>query len=256
LRTTSNVWDTQTFMRILATLALACAALHSQAVEKFSYDVEWRLVTAGRTELTWEQGSGGFKGQLAVRSAGLVSRLFKVNDIYDASGSHDLCATETRLQAEEGGRKRDTVVQWKGTKSHYVERDLLKNQVALEKDLDVPPCVHDVLAALAKLRTLRTLGPGQTATLPISDGKKFVMARVDGQERERVSTKLGQFQTIRYEAFLFNEVLFKRSARLLIWISDDARRIPVQVQVRMRIHIGNVTFQLDKVEPPVEGLKK
>jgi len=256
LRSTPDVCHTQTFMRFLVTLALASAALGAQTSEKFSFDVEWRLITAGRTDLTWEQGAGGFTGQLALRSTGLVSRLFKVNDIYDARGSHELCATETRLQAEEGDRKRDTLVRWNGTKSHYLERDLLKNKVVLEQNLDVPPCVHDVLAALAKLRSLRTLGPGQSATLPISDGKKFVMARIDGQERERVSTKLGQFQTIRYEAFLFNEVLFKRSARLLIWISDDERRIPVQVQVRMRIHIGNVTFQLDKVEPPVVGLKK
>lgn len=243
-------------MRLLASLALACSALSAQSPEKFSFDVEWRLITAGRTDLTWQHTKSGFKGQLALRTAGLVSRLFKVNDIYDASGSSELCAQETRLQAEEGAKKRDTVVRWTGSKSRYVERDLLRNQIALEKELDVPPCVHDILAALARLRSLRTLGPGQTATIPISDGKTFVMARVDGQERERVSTKLGEFQTIRYEAFLFNEVLFKRSARLLIWISDDARRIPVQVQVRMRIHIGNVTFRLDKVEPPIEGLKK
>jgi hypothetical protein len=120
----------------------------------------------------------------------------------------------------------------------------------------MPGCVHDVVGALAKLRMLRSLQPGQSTTLPVSDGKKVVMARIEAQEREKISTGVGSFQAIRYEAFLFNDILFKRQARLFIWISDDARRLPVQIQVRMRIHIGTVTFNLDKVEPPVEGVKK
>ena len=60
---------------------------------------------------------------------------------------------------------------------------------------------------------------------------------------------LGKFNAIRYEAFLFNDVIYKREARLFVWISDDARRLPVQIQVRMKFHIGTVTLQLDKVEP-------
>ena len=97
---------------------------------------------------------------------------------------------------------------------------------------------------------------GQAVTLPVGDGKKAVQARVEAQEKEKISTKVGTFNAIRYEAFLFNDILFKRNARLLIWISDDARRLPLQIQVRMRIHIGTVTFLLDKVDPPTEAMKK
>ena len=122
--------------------------------------------------------------------------------------------------------------------------------------MDIYGCVHDVLAGLAKLRSLTTLQPGQNTTIPISDGKKIAQARVEAQEKDKISTKVGTFNTIRYEAFLFNDVLFKRNARLFIWITDDARRLPVQIQARMRIHIGTVTFTLDKVEPAAEGPKK
>jgi Protein of unknown function (DUF3108) len=237
----------------LMTGLLAAAALGAQTAESFSYQVEWRLINAGRTDLTLSRGPSGYKGQLKLYSAGLVSRLFKVNDIYDVDGNAELCAQNARLQAEEGSRKRDTNVRWVDKKSFYKEVDLLKNQTVLEKELDTPGCVHDVLAALAKLRTLTSLQPGQATTLPISDGKKFVMARVEAQERETISTKLGRFPAIRYEASLFNDVLFKRNARLFVWISDDARRLPVQVQVRMRIHIGTVTFTLDRMDPVIES---
>jgi hypothetical protein len=229
-------------------LLLTAAALCAQTSEVFSYQVEWRLINAGRADLLWDRGPAGYKGQLKLYSAGLVSRLFKVNDIYDAQGTSELCAQNARLQAEEGSRKRDTTIRWSDKKSFYRERDLLKNETILEKEMDTFGCVHDVLAGLAKLRSLTSLQPGQNTTIPIS--------RVEAQEKEKISTKVGTFNTIRYEAFLFNDVLFKRNARLFVWITDDARRIPVQIQARMRIHIGTVTFTLDKVEPAVEGLKK
>jgi hypothetical protein len=237
-------------------LLLTAAALCSQTTESFSYKIEWRLVNAGRTDLSWNRGPGGYKAQLKLFSSGLVSRLFKVNDVYDANGTAELCVQQARLQAEEGGRKRDTSTRWTEKKSYYKERDLLTNQMILERELDMPGCVYDVVGALAKLRLLNNLQPGQSTLMPISDGKKIVMARIEAQEREKVSTGIGNFPAIRYEAFLFNDVLFKRNARLFIWIGDDARRLPLQVQVRMRIHIGTVTFNLDKVEPPVEGIKK
>jgi len=242
--------------RLSIALLLTATALCAQTSESFAFKVEWRLVNAGRTELSWDRGPGGYKAQLKLYSAGLVTRLFKVNDIYDAQGTAELCAQHARLQAEEGSRKRDTTTRWTAKKSYYKEVDLIKNETILERELDLPGCVHDVLGALAKLRTLTSLQPGQSTSLPVSDGKKVVSARIEAQEREKISTAVGTFQAIRHEAFLFNDILFKRQARLFIWISDDARRLPVQIQVRMRIHIGTVTFTLDKVEPPLEGAKK
>jgi len=246
------------FFRLSFALLLTAAALlaQSQETSSYSYKVEWRLINAGRTDLSWTTSPSGYQGQLKLYSAGLVSRLFKVNDIYDTQGNAELCAQQSRLQSEEGSRKRDTTVRWTGNKSFYKERDLIKNEMVLERELDTPGCVHDVVSGLAKLRSLKGLQPGQSVVLPISDGKKLVQARIEAQEREKISTKVGVFQAIRYEAFLFNDILFKRNARLFIWISDDARRLPVQVQVRMRIHIGTVTFTLDKVDPPTEAMKK
>ncbi|MBM3786895.1 MAG: DUF3108 domain-containing protein [Acidobacteria bacterium] len=239
-------------MRFFLYALLAATSVTAQPKETFSYRVEWRLITAGRTTLQWEAGRGGYNGNLTLQSTGLVSRLFRVNDTFDTQSGASLCAQQTHLRAEEGSRRRETLVRWTGGTSNYVEKDLKKNgEVILERTLDVPPCVHDILGSLAKLRSLTALAVGQSTTIPISDGKKFAQARVEAQEKEKIATKAGTFNTIRYEAFLFNGVLFQRSARLLIWISDDARRLPVQIQVRMRIHIGNVTFELDKVEPPL-----
>ena len=120
-----------------------------------------------------------------------------------------------------------------------------RNGVAQE--IDIPPCVHDVVGGLYFLRTLN-VEPGQAIQVPVSDGKKAVMARVEAQQREEVKTPAGTFKTIRYELFLFNGVLYTRSAHLNIWVTDDARRIPVQIRVRLQFTIGTITLLLDKVE--------
>jgi hypothetical protein len=80
--------------------------------------------------------------------------------------------------------------------------------------------VHDVVGGLFLLRTLR-MEPGQQIQVPVSDGKKSVSARVEAQARETVKTPSGTHQTIRYEVFLFNNVLYRRSGHLHVWLTED-----------------------------------
>src|SRR5262249_43747476 len=147
---------------------------------------------------------------------------------------NQLCALSTFMHAEEGSRRRETNVAFdrEHGKSTYLERDLVKNTVVLSKELAIPTCVHDVIGGLTRLRSMR-LEPGQSTQLPITDGKKLVSARVEAQERERIKIPLGNQQTVRYEIFLFNDVLYTRKGRLLVWLTDDDRRLPVQIRVRL-----------------------
>jgi hypothetical protein len=90
------------------------------------------------------------------------------------------------------------------------------------------------------------LEPGQSAQVPISDGKKSVSAKVEAQARETVKTPSGTYRTIRYEAYLFHDVLYRRPAHLYVWLTDDARKLPVQIRVKMQFTIGTITLQLEK----------
>ena len=106
------------------------------------------------------------------------------------------------------------------------------------------------LARAESLEFLRTLDipVGKSADIAVSDGKKSVMARVEAQQRETISTPAGRFPAVRYEAFLFNNVLFRRPGVLHFWLTDDERRLPVQIQVRLQFYIGTITLQLEKIE--------
>lgn len=221
------------------------------AKETLNYSIEWRLITAGRAQLDWRAnslgGQPGWQAGLHIESTGLVSKLFKVSDSYLSHLRSDLCAISSHIDTHEGLRRRQTRVVFdaEAGKANYIERDTAKNSVVAVHEVEIPECVYDVMGGLFKLRTMR-LDPGHTAHLPMSDGKKSVMARVEAQQRERITTPAGTFDTIRYEAFLFKDVLFRRDANLYVWITDDDRRLPVQIRVRMQFTIGTITFQLDR----------
>jgi hypothetical protein len=234
-------------------LALAAPAA-LPAREVLDYTVEWRLVTAGKARLVWSatphpanSANPGWQADLHLESTGLVSKLFKVDNDYISNLESDLCSSGSYLKAEEGTRHKETSITFdrEKRKAEYLEKDLVKKAVVNAHEIDIPACVHDVLGGLYSVRTLN-LQPGQSTQVAVSDGKKSVMARVEAQQREDIKTPAGAFKTIRYEAFLFNDVLYRRYGHVYFWLTDDARKLPVQIRVRLQFTIGTITLQLEK----------
>lgn len=243
------------FMHFRHLVLLAIPALCAQTKpfpgsESLTYSIEWRLIYAGSAHLTLRPANNGvWNSEIHVESGGMVSKLYKLDDNYTAKLQSGFCTTDTDLEAYEGKKHFSTKVNYdhSAKKATYLERDLIKNAVVHSSEVEIPACAADIAGSIYKLRTLK-LEPGQSTSLPMSDGKKSAMVRVEAQEREEITTKAGTFKTIRYESFAFNNVLYKRSARLFIWLTDDARHLPVQIRVRLNFPIGSITLQLDKVE--------
>ncbi len=240
---------------LLLTLSAAGVAMAQPAPrpfpypEKLEYSIEWRLITAGLARIQIAQASANtWETKLTLESAGFVTKLYRVEDTYRALTDNNFCGATATLDAQEGKRRRLTTLNFNNARHtlQYQERDLVKNKVDT-KDLDIAPCTHEITGALSALRTMR-LDAGKSATIPISDGKRMVNARVEGQEREAITIGKTTYHTIRYEAFLFDNVLYQRKGRLWIWMTDDGARVPVQLRVRLGFPIGNITLLLDKDE--------
>lgn len=218
--------------------------------EKLEYSIEWRLITAGMAQIDVEPVGSNWETKLNIESAGMVTRLYRVSDAYRALTNNQFCGIHATLDAQEGKRHRFSSLSFDGSKKKvtYEERDLVKNKTT-QKTIDIAPCAHEIVGALSALRMMR-VEPGKTVMLPVTDGKKMVMARVEAQQRETIEVDNRKFQTIRYEAFLFDNVLYRRKGRLWVWMTDDASRLPVQMRVRLGFPIGNITLTLDKDERP------
>ncbi len=217
--------------------------------ETLYYNVEWRLITAGKAKVQWLREGSGWQANVHVESTGLVSKLYRVEDDYSVNMRNNLCAETSQLLSHEVNRVRETKITFDSAtqRAHYVERDRLKGTTLATLETEIPQCVHDIVGGLFFMRTLN-LEPGQTTTEPITDGKKSAIAKVEAQAREDIKTPEGTFHTIRYEAYLFNGVIYKRPAHLNVWLTDDARKLPVQIRVRMSIAVGTITLTLEKRE--------
>jgi hypothetical protein len=150
------------------------------------------------------------------------------------------------MTAREGNRSRDTKVTFDASakKADYFEKDLKTNAV-VKKEIDIPPCVRDIIGGLYTLRTMN-LEPGKTGQIPISNGKKAVYMKVESQRREEIRVPAGPQKTIRYEVFAFDNQLYTRPGHLHVWLTDDSRRLPVQIEIKLQFVIGTITLRLDK----------
>jgi hypothetical protein len=238
---------------LLVCAPLACPQISSlPPKETLYYTIDWRLFTAGKAKLEFTASpppKSEAQVSLHLESVGFVSKLFKVEDDYNSTLNAGLCAETSYMTAHEASRERETRITFDGEskKASYLERDRAKNIVLHQQETDIPSCVHDMAGGLFFIRTLN-LEPGQSAQVPVSDGKKSVMAKVEAQQREDVRTPAGTFKTIRYEVYLFNGVLYKRPAHLNVWLTDDRRKLPVQIRVRMQFTIGTINLLLEKHE--------
>ncbi|HUA82276.1 MAG TPA: DUF3108 domain-containing protein [Bryobacteraceae bacterium] len=215
--------------------------------DKLTYDVEWRLIHAGTVVIDAHQN----RANLELDSAGLVTSLFKIHDVYSTDYDESFCAWDWSMDSEEGKRHHETKATYdrSALRATYLERDLVKNTTLHNSSVAIPSCTHEVIGALVLMRG-RNLAPGQTTVIPMSDGLRSANVKIEAQEREEVKTPAGTYKTIRYEADMMNGVIYRRKGRAFIWLTDDDKKLPVQIRVRMQFPIGTVTLALEKEEHP------
>ena len=60
--------------------------------------------------------------------------------------------------------------------------------------------------------------------------------------REKIALPLGTFETIVVKPLMKSEGIFSRKGDILIWLTDDAKHIPVQMQTK--VVVGSITATL------------
>src|SRR6185503_14403731 len=99
-------------MLLLAAQFPAAGQTNIPARQSLSYNIEWRLITAGKARLEWAARGprDGYEVKFHIQSVGLVSKLFKVEDDYSALLNSALCTQSFHSTTNEGIRHRDTRV--------------------------------------------------------------------------------------------------------------------------------------------------
>ena len=118
LRTPGPICDTGLFMTLKPLWALLVGLSPALAQnnglpdkETLYYNIEWRLITAGKAKVQWlSVPNSGWQVNLHLDSAGLVSKLYRVEDDYSSNLTPGLCAQLAQLSTHEGSRDRETKI--------------------------------------------------------------------------------------------------------------------------------------------------
>jgi Protein of unknown function (DUF3108) len=228
------------------------SALPFEVGEKLSYDVYWKIFDAGTATMmlvdrVWYRNEEMYKVNAVVRSAGVVSSLFKVVDVFESYfHTKELCSYRIMKDLLEGRRHRSTVVTFeqRSLKALMEDKDLTKPESGVKRvESSIPGCVQDVISALYVVRT-KNLKVGESIHFPINDRGRTYDVYVEIQALEEIRTPVGSFQTLRLEPRVFGG-LFKSRGRLFVWVTNDRAKMPVQLKARM--NIGTITAALSQV---------
>jgi hypothetical protein len=116
--------------------------------------------------------------------------------------------------------------------------------VTTEGTFEVPPFIHDIVSAFYFVRTydLRAMKKGDVIDLQNFYDRDTHDLRVVFKGRQRIEVEAGIFNCIVIEPVIKGGDLFKSDGNSLIWLSDDARKIPVKVA--SKIPIGYIDAEL------------
>ena len=102
------------------------------------------------------------------------------------------------------------------------------------RTFDTMPGIHDVLSAFYYVRTL-ALEPGRTYHVDTHSSRKNYPLEVIVHGRERVKVPAGEFDCLVVEPVIIGDGLFQHEGKLTIWLTDDARKLPVLMKTRVKV---------------------
>ncbi|MCU0453058.1 MAG: DUF3108 domain-containing protein [Bacteroidetes bacterium] len=209
--------------------------------ERLVYDIGYSFVTAGEAvfaipAMDTVNGRLAYRIEFSVQSTPSFSWIYKVDDLYRTIVDESaLMPWRFTQRIREGSYSRDFEAEF----DHY-------QGVARTKDgvYPIPPHVQDVVSALYLARTFDfgNMRPGQRTELQnfYKDSAYTLAVRFLGFQK--VSVDAGTFDCFLIEPLIKEGGLFKSDGRILIWLSNDDRRIPVKVTTK--VAIGSIDAEL------------
>jgi hypothetical protein len=209
--------------------------------ELLTFSVEYFGIAAGIATLGVEQGPlmhgrPTLRIVATARTHPAFEWIFKVRDriesYLDAQG---LFPWQYEKHLREGGYANDAVMVYDQPKCQVI-KDQGKTIVP------APACTQDVLSEFYFYRTLAAK-PGDVASIPVvaDDGKTYEVV-VTAKREERITGPTGTYDCLVVVPAMKFEGLFQAKGQIEIWLTNDARRVPVLIKTK--IVIGTIDIVL------------
>ena len=256
----TRIFKTSFSLLLIATLAFAAAAqppfssaFPFAAGERLTYEGKINKFAVSVTigDMTFEVAdlsADKMRLKVEARSRGTMLKLFRYSFLQTMDTNADpksLFAFDSKKHDVQKEKVRDSVttfdydrkmVTWIETNPEEPAR----SPRTIASDLTGP--THDIVTGIYFLRTL-PLALNYTTTIDVSDSGLVYKIPIRVTARERQKTIFGHVWCWRVEPEMFGPGrFFEQKGRMEIWITDDARHIPVRS--RVSAEVGKVDIRL------------
>lgn len=215
--------------------------------ETLAYDVSWSsYLTAGTATVTVREkrpsfGSSAYYIVAEGRPTPLLSKLYtlyyKADTLLDA---YSLLPQRGSVYSEEGRDRRTKTVSFnQGARTAVYE---VQTATHVRRDMKLPPYSQDALSAIYVLRAI-PLKPGASITMPVSDSGRSYKVQVTVGQAESVRSGIGTVNAWRVTPTIYDERGKPTGRAMAMWISDDARRLPVKLQAELAVGSFQLTLR-------------
>jgi len=220
-----------------------------QTGEKLTYQIYWGPFIGGRATLEVTgiepvDGHDCYRIVAHAETTGLADFLFHVDSTSESwLDTQDLCTRRYRENRVEGKSKQDNE-----TVYDYVKKEAVttNHRNGKKRHTPLPGPVVDVISSLYYIRTKPlALNTPQTFAINTGDTNRTVNLVPDTRKSLYIRP-LGDVNALRMEPKPTMNIVSKNGGRLLFWISDDAKKIPVLVTSEMKI--GSAKLVLSNIE--------
>jgi len=229
---------------ILSALCPGPAGADPETSRKFLYHIYWSGIKAGEAVMEYRDTPEGFTIKTHATSSAFLSIFYKVDDIAQSILYQDGYPKNYLLQISEGRTRKDKTAHFtreaEGSSQKIIYYDRLKDETR-EYYSEKP--AHDPLSAFYEM-TKRDLKVGQSEYIHIFDNKKLMSTEIAVLKEEKIRVPAGEFETLLVNPRLETEGIFLKEGAMHIWVTADARRVPVLFESKAKI--GSFTAKLMK----------
>lgn len=213
------------------------------ARETFHYNISWIGVLVGRAMLKATNEKGVITITSQVHSTPFISTFYTVEDHAESRVVNGSPAN-FRIRQHEGKYRSDKETIFDTDTRKVTFLNYLKNTRDEHVIEGVLP--WDVISGFYYLRT-QPLEQGKTAYIDVFDSNKFFRAEITALRNERITAPAtGEVDTMVVQLILKSEGLFQSTGNILIWLTNDERKIPVRVEAKAPV--GHVAAELSVLE--------
>lgn len=223
-------------------LSIICLMLIAQATalafrdgEKLVFGVKYGLVSPAEATITANnstyQGVPVWYLKIEAHTHNFFDTVFKIRDKVESWWRQDnlLPLKFSKVLQEGSYRQNRTHVFDHQAKTTQYSKYSFKNGSYKTQTLPIPGNTQDVLSAFFHIRNQK-LVPGSKVIINITTDGKSVNTETVVHRRESIDTIFGYTPCLVIEPKLKSEGVFKQSGKILIWVTDDAYKIPVKLE--------------------------